>query len=95
MAVSKRKQTKLKKPFSSFPLTAHNNGQWCKKIRGKIYFFGIWQDSQTALEQYLRQAENLHARKQPKTSSLSSGDLAVKNMGNHGCIKVLWNHAAF
>jgi hypothetical protein len=23
------------KPYPEFPLTAHPNGQWCKKIRGK------------------------------------------------------------
>lgn len=25
------------KPYPSFPLTAHTNGQWCKAIRGKVH----------------------------------------------------------
>ena len=37
---TKRKQAKPKKSYPSFPLTAHNNGQWCKKIRGKIHLLG-------------------------------------------------------
>ena len=83
MAVPKRKQTKPKKPYPSFPLTAHNNGQWCKKIRGKIHFFGVWDDPQAALNSYLQVAEDLHAGRQPSTSSLSSDDLTVKNVCNH------------
>jgi len=46
-------------------LTAHNNGQWCKKIRGKIYFFGTWDDPQAAHEQYLKQAAELHVGRTP------------------------------
>ena len=83
MAVSKRKGTKPKKPYPSFPLTTHNNGQWCKKIRGKIHFFGVWEDPQAALEQYLYQAEDLHAGRQPRASSLSPDRLVVKDVGNH------------
>lgn len=30
---------KPSKPYPSFPLTAHLNGQWCKKIRGRVHFF--------------------------------------------------------
>jgi hypothetical protein len=30
--------TKTEKTYPDFPLTAHNNGQWCKKIRGKVHF---------------------------------------------------------
>ena len=37
---AKQNRPKPRKPSPSFPLTPHNNGQWCKKIRGKIHFFG-------------------------------------------------------
>src|SRR5439155_16346873 len=32
------------KPYPDFPLTAHPAGYWCKKIRGKIHYFGPWDD---------------------------------------------------
>jgi hypothetical protein len=28
------------KPYPEFPFTAHPNGQWCKKIREKLHYFG-------------------------------------------------------
>jgi integrase len=32
------------KPHPDFPLTPHGNGQWCKKIKGKVYYFGRWKE---------------------------------------------------
>ena len=60
-----RRRHKPVKPNPSFPLTPHNNGQWCKKIRGKVHFFGVWGDQQAALDNYLRQAADLHAGRAP------------------------------
>ena len=53
MSVQKRKTRSDK-----FPLTLHKTGQYCKKIKGKIYYFG--KDKQLALERYLEQASLLH-----------------------------------
>jgi hypothetical protein len=53
MKVSKRKTRSDK-----FPLTLHPTGKYCKKIRGKICYFGI--DKKKALEKYLAQATYLH-----------------------------------
>ena len=78
MARTSRK--KPRKPYQSFPLTPHPNGQWCKKIRGKIHFFGVWSDPDGALARYLRTAADLHAGRQPP--SLSSPELTVKELGN-------------
>ncbi len=48
-----KQSTKLpRKPYASFPLWAHSNGQWCKKIRGKRYFFGTWENHKAALQAY-------------------------------------------
>jgi hypothetical protein len=58
-------QRKPKKPHADCPLTAHRNGQWCKKVRGKLWYFGTWKVPQAALEEYLRQKGDLQAGRQP------------------------------
>ena len=40
------------KPTPDFPLFAHNNGSWAKKIEGKIKCFGPWSDPQAALAKF-------------------------------------------
>lgn len=77
-----QKQKKPNKPYPSFPLTAHPNGQWCKKIRGKVHFFGVWADSDTALKRYHTLASDLHAGRQPRACSVSADDLTVKDVCN-------------
>ena len=77
-----RRPKKPSKPYPSFPLTAHNNGQWCKKIRGKVHFFGVWGHPKEALGSHLRVAEDLHAGRRPRTN-LSSDGLTVKDVCNH------------
>jgi len=68
------------KPHPSFPLTAHPNGQWCKRISDKVGFFGVWTDLDAARANHLRAAADLHAGR--RHASLSSGELAVKEMGH-------------
>jgi len=77
------RRRKPAKPYPSFPLTPHNNGQWCKKVRGKVYFFGVWEDPDAALQNYLRQAPDLHAGRQPRSSTLSEDRPTVKQVCNH------------
>ena len=67
-STSKRRK-KPSKPYPSFPLTAHRNGQWCKKICGKVRFFGTWEDPKAALKKYLHVAEDLHAGREPRVSA--------------------------
>jgi hypothetical protein len=41
------------KPYPEYPLYAHSNGQWAKKIHGKTHCFGPWSDPQAALQKWL------------------------------------------
>lgn len=47
-----RYSTRPPKPFKGFPLFAHNNRQWCRKIGGRIYSFGAWENPTAALERH-------------------------------------------
>src|SRR5262249_38547363 len=68
------------KPYPEFPLTAHPAGYWCKKIRGKIHYFGPWADPDAALAKYLEQKDVLHAGGKPRPDP---GALTVKDVANH------------
>lgn len=76
-------KAKPHKPYPSFPLTAHANGQWCKKIRGKVHSFGVWADPEAAVQRYPTVAADLHAGRQPRTPTVSGAALTVKEACNH------------
>lgn len=78
--MASRTRRKPKKPHSTFPLTAHPNGQWCKKILGKLHFFGVWAEPQVAHQNYLRIAEDLHAGQEPVQAE--ADELTLKTLGN-------------
>jgi hypothetical protein len=54
------------KPRPDFPLFAHANGQWAKKIQGKLHYFGPWENPQAAEDSHCRQKAELEGDRRPK-----------------------------
>lgn len=71
--------SKRKTRSDKFPLTLHPTGQFCKKIRGKLYYFGT--NKKAALKRYIEQAAYLHAGKGTKPNS-SNNNLSLKIVCN-------------
>lgn len=59
MTVANSTKARPQKPYPEFPLFAHNNGQWCRKIRGKLFSFGKWDDPTAALKKHNAEYSNL------------------------------------
>lgn len=73
------KSSKRKTRSDKFPLTRHPIGQYCKKIKGKMYYFGS--DKKQALERYLDQATYLHGG-QNLIQKASNSNMTLEKLGD-------------
>jgi integrase len=62
---------KPRKPHPDFPLFPHATRRWAKKVRGKLHYFGPWDDPDGALARWLEQKDDLLAGRVARRS----GDL--------------------
>ncbi len=75
---TKSAKNKPEKPWPDFPLFAHGNGQWAKKVRGKLWYFGLWADPAAAEQKWQDVKEDLWAACTPRedTDGLTVKELA-------------------
>jgi integrase len=73
-------RSKPEKPRPDFPLYAHAAGVWAKRIRGKLHYFGPWEDPEAAEARYNEQKEALHAGRKPREDAEAA---TVKSVVNH------------
>ncbi len=66
------------KPHPDFPLFPHAGGVWARKIRGKLHYFGSWNDPDGALAHYLEVKDDLIAGRRPRPRG--SDELTVENL---------------
>lgn len=74
-----RRSAKPEKPWPGYPLFAHSNGQWAKKIRGRVYYFGPWRNPEAAFDRYRQDRTDLEAGRTPQRQSDS---LTVRQLIN-------------
>jgi integrase len=75
-----RKLKKPSKPYEGFPLYAHASRRWCKKILGRIVYFGPWADWKGALQRYNEEKDYLHKGQIPP--SRTPKGLTIKDLIN-------------
>jgi integrase len=66
-----------KKPYPDFPLFKHQTGQWAKKVRGRLHYFGT--DADAALAKWLDERDDLMAGRTPRRHK---GEATIRDLVN-------------
>lgn len=73
---TKAAASKPEKPSKDFPMYAHGSGQWAKRIRGTLHYFGSWRTDPTgenALDTFEREWPYLKKGQAPPPTDVSDG----------------------
>ena len=79
---STAKRPASKPTLGGFPLWIHPSGRWCKKVRGRAYYFGKVADDpngQAALKRWLEVKDDLLAGRKPR---IAGEGLTVRDLAN-------------
>jgi len=76
-------KVKPSKPWPEFPLFAHAVGQWAKKVRGRLHYFGPWANHAEALAKWNREKDDLLAGRSPRP--VATEGATVADLCNHFC----------
>lgn len=76
------KTAKPKKPYPEFPLFPHATKRWAKKIRGKMHYFGPWDNPDAAVAKYLAERDRLQAGLPPLGVTPADTRLTLRDLVN-------------
>ena len=68
------------KPSPDFPLFPHATRRWAKKVKGRMHYFGRWEDPEGALREYeafLAGGERPHRQADPALPARPSTDFPL------------------